>query len=182
MTMKKNPNIEVSFQGVIYKVRKSALREYTYGENEGKKYLSIGPTEGGQMVKQFVKNLNKEYLCKVKAEHFSMGNSLHVWVCQKDGSPIPQEDYNKIDNFADLFKYGSFDGMTDMYNYEGGTYGTDNGNYIGAGCKDVMVDNRPKSGTVEYIINEVKNQGREFGEAVKWVSDKKVIEKAKAQL
>ena len=179
---KTNPNIEVSFQGVIYKVRKSALREYTYGDNKGKKYLNIGPTEGGQMVKQFVKNLNKGYLCKVMAEHFSMGNSLHVWVSHKDGSPIPQGDYEKINDFADLFKYGRFDGMTDMYNYEGGTYGTDGGNYIEAGCKYVMVDNRPKSGTVEYIVNEVKNQGREFGEVVKWISNKKIIEKAKLQL
>ena len=59
---KENPNIQVDFQGVRYNVRKTALRTYTYGENEGSKYLNIGPTEGGQMTKQYVKTINKNYL------------------------------------------------------------------------------------------------------------------------
>ena len=184
--MKNNPNIEVDFQGIRYKVRKKALRTYTYGENKGKPYLYIGPTEAGQMVKQYVKSLNKRYstnyVCKVKASHFSMGNSLNVNVCMEDGSPLPQGDYNLIRTFVELFKYGRFDGMTDYYEYEEAKYETDNGNIIEGACKYVSVDNRPKFGTTEWIVNEVKNEGRDFENAAQYVDNQKVIEKAKLQL
>lgn len=179
---KANPNIQVDFQGVRYNIRKKALREYTYGENKGKKYLYVGPTEAGQMVKQYVKTINKNYICKVKAEHFSMGNSINVNVCQKDGSPIPQDDYNKVNNFANLWRYGRFDGMTDYYEYEETKYGTDNGNIIEGGCKYVSVNNKPQFGTVEWIVNEVKNCGRTLEDTTKYVSNAKYIEKATVQL
>jgi len=180
--MKNNPNIEVDFQGIRYNVRKKALRKYTYGENEGKNYLNIGPTEGGQMVKQYVKTINKNYLCKVKADHFSMGNSLNVNVCKKDGSPLPQSDYDLIRNFVELFKYGRFDGMTDMYETRNASYETDNGNFITGGCKYVSIDNRPKFGTVEWIVNEIKNNGRTLEDTTRFITDQKVIDKAKLQL
>lgn len=182
MSVKTNPNIEVDFQGIRYKVRKKALRKYTYGENGGNLYLYIGPTEAGQMVKQYVKTINKNYLCKVKAEWFSMGNSLSVSVCMKDGSPIPNEDYQKINSFVNLFRYGRFDGMTDYYEYEETKYETDNGNIIEGACKYVTVNNQAKFGTVEWIVNEVKNVGRTLEETTRYVSDQKIIEKAKIQL
>jgi hypothetical protein len=179
MAGKTNPNIEVDFKGNRYVVRKKALRKYTYGENEGQFYLNIGPTEAGQMVKQYVKTINKNYLCKVKADWFSMGNSLNVNVCMKDGSSIPKEDYQKIRDFANLFRQGRFDGMTDYYEYEHIEYKTDNGNIIEGACKYVSVDNRPKFSTTEWIVNEVKNEGRTFEETTRYVSNQKVIEKAK---
>ena len=179
---KENPNIPVDFQGIRYNVRKSALREYTYGDLKGQRYLHIGPTEAGQMVKQYVKTINKNYLCKVKAEHFSMGNSVNVYVCMKDGSPVPQGDYELIRDFVELWKYGRFDGMTDMYEHEGCTYGTDNGNHLEGGCKYVTVENRPKFATVEWIVNEVKNAGRTLEETTRYVSNQKVIDRAVAQL
>jgi len=134
------------------------------------------------MVKQYVKSLNKNYVCKVKASHFSMGNSLNVNVCMKDGSPIPNEEYQKINSFVNLFRYGRFDGMTDYYEYEEAKYETDNGNIIEGACKYVSVDNRPKFGTTEWIVNEVKNEGRDFENAAQYVDNQKVIEKAKLQL
>ena len=179
MAGKTNSNIEVDFQDNRYKVRKKALRTYTYGENKGKPYLNIGPTEAGQMAKQYVKYLNKNYICRVKAEWFSMGNSINVNVCMKDGSPIPNEDYQKIKDFVNLFRYGRFDGMTDYYEYEETTYQTDNGNIIEGACKYVSVDNRPKYCTPEWIVNEVKNEGRTLEESIRYVSNQKVIEKAK---
>jgi len=179
---KENPNIQVDFQGIRYNVRKTALRTYTYGENEGQKYLEIGPTEGGQMTKQYVKQLNKEYLCKVNAEHFSMGNSLSVWVTMKDGSPIPQEDFEKITDFVEMFEYGRFNGMIDMYETRKATYQTDNGNYVEGGCKYTHVNNYPRFGTVEWIVNEVKNVGRTIEDTTKYVSNKKIVERAMAQL
>jgi len=179
---KENPNIQVDFQGVRYNVRKTALRTYTYGENEGSKYLNIGPTEGGQMTKQYVKHLNKEYVCKVNAQHFSMGNSLNVYVTMKDGSPIPKEDFTKIKDFVEMFEYGKFNGMIDMYETKNATYQTDNGNHIEGGCKYTHVTNTPRFGTVEWIIDEVKNAGRTLEDTTRYVSDKKVIQRAMAQL
>jgi hypothetical protein len=97
----------------------------------------------------------------------------------KDGSSIPTEDYQKIRDFANLFRQGRFDGMTDYYEYEHIEYKTDNGNIIEGACKYVSVDNRPKFSTTEWIVNEVKNEGRTFEETTRYVSNQKVIEKAK---
>lgn len=179
---KQNPNIQVDFQGLRYNVRKTALRTYTYGENKGQKYLNIGPTEAGQMTKQYVKNLNKEYLCKVRAEHFSMGNSVNVYVTYKDGSSIPKEDFDKIRNFVEMFQYGKFNGMIDMYENHNATYKTDNGNHIEGGCKYTHVSNQPQFDTVEWIVNEVKNVGRTIEDATRYISNKKLVERAMTQL
>lgn len=73
---KQNPNIEVGFQGVTYKVRKTALREYTWGDNKGNKYLSIGPTEAGQMTKQFVKNSTRTTFVRSKLVGLVEGTHL----------------------------------------------------------------------------------------------------------
>ena len=42
---------------------------------------------------------------------------------------------------------------------------------IEAGVKYVMVYNRPRFGTVEAILNEVINEGREFAEVVRFYTD-----------
>ena len=68
-------NINIQLNGETYQVRETALRNY-----KGKVTISGGPTEAGQLVKQFVKKNFPQYLCRVKADHFSMGNSLDVYV------------------------------------------------------------------------------------------------------
>ena len=81
-----------------------------------------------------------------------------------------------------MWRYGRFDGMTDYYEYEETKYGTDNGNIIEGGCKYVSVNNKPQFGTVEWIVNEVKNCGRALEDTTKYVSNTKYIEKATVQL
>ena len=166
----KNPKmmkkLKVQIGGETYEVRGQALNYYTNGQ------IHIGPTEAGQLVKQFVKKNFPQYLCRVKADHFSMGNSLDVYVTTQNGGSIPQHNFEKINQFAHQFEYGKFDGMYDIYeSYENSGTVTDKGTEIEAGVKYVMVYNRPRFGTVEAILNEVINEGREFAEVVRFYTD-----------
>ena len=171
-------NIKIKIGGETYEVRSQALNYYTNSQ------IHIGPTEAGQLVKQFVKKNFPQYLCRVKADHFSMGNSLDVYVTTPNGGSIPKEEFDKINSFAHQFEYGKFDGMYDIYeSYENSGTVTDKGTEIEAGVKYVMVYNRPRFGTVEAILNEVINEGREFAEVVRFYTDSEGKKsKAKAEL
>ena len=174
-------NIKVQIAGETYEVRESALRNV-----KGKVYINGGPTEAGQLVKQFVKKNFPQYICRVKADHFSMGNSLDVYVCTQNGGSIPPHNYHKINEFAHQFEYGKFDGMYDIYEcYENSGVVSDKGTEIQAGVKYVTVNNRPRFGTVEAILNEVLNEGRSFADVTKFYTDstsKPAVAKAKAML
>lgn len=160
-------NIKIQINGETYEVREQALRNY-----KGKTTIYGGPTEAGQLVKQFVKKNFPQYICRVKADHFSMGNSLDVYVTTQNGGSIPPHNFEKINRFAHQFEYGKFDGMYDIYeNYENSGTVTDKGTEIQAGVKYVHVNNRPRFGTVEAILNEVINEGREFAEVVRFYTD-----------
>lgn len=165
----KNPKmmkkLKVQIGGETYEVRGQALNYYTNGQ------IHIGPTEAGQLVKQFVKKNFPQYLCRVKADHFSMGNSLDVYVTTQTGGSIPPHNFEKINEFANLWEYGKFDGMTDMYEYTNEGITSDNGTPLKAGVKYVMVNNRPRFGTVEAILNEVLNEGRPFEEVTRFYTD-----------
>jgi len=97
---------------------------------------------------------------------------LDVYVSTQTGGMVPLNDFYQINNFANMWEYGRFDGMTDCYEYydnSGAT--TDSGNEVQAGVKYVHVNNRPKFGTVEAILNEVLNEGRMYSEVVKYYTD-----------
>jgi hypothetical protein len=83
-----------------------------------------------------------------------------------------------------MWEYGRFNGMYDIYeNYEKSGVITDNGNEVEAGVKYVHVNNRARFGTVEAILNEVINEGREFSEVVKYYTDSTGrVAKAKAEV
>ena len=160
-------NIKIQLNGETYEVREQALRNY-----QGKATIYGGPTEAGQLVKQFVKKNFPQYLCRVKADHFSMGNSLDVYVSTKFGGSIPPHHYEKINEFAHQFEYGKFNGMYDIYeDYENSGAVTDKGTEIQANTKYVSVNNRPRFGTVEALLNEVLNEGRSFEDATKYYTD-----------
>ena len=160
-------NIKIQINGETYEVREKALRNY-----KGNVTIYGGPTEAGQLVKQFVKKNFPQYICRVKADHFSMGNSLDVYVTTQTGGSIPPHNFDKINSFAHQFEYGKFDGMYDIYeSYENSGMVTDKGTQIEAGVKYVHVNNRPPFGTVEAILNEVLNEGRMYSEVVKYYTD-----------
>ena len=160
-------NIKIQLNGETYEVRENALRNYN-----GQTKLYAGPTEAGQLVKQFVKKNFPQYLCRATGDSFANGNSLDVYVTTPNGGSIPKGDFDKINSFAHQFEYGKFDGMYDIYeSYENSGTVTDKGTQIEAGVKYVHVNNRPRFGTVEAILNEVINEGREFAEVVRFYTD-----------
>ena len=164
--------LKVKIQGETYEVSEKAIRNYSSWEKKEGQYLYISHAEAGSLVKQFVKKNFPQYVCKVRSQSFSGGNSLDVYVTTKMGGSIPTHNFHKINEFAHLWEYGKFNGMEDIYDhYEESGAVTDNGNELKAGVKYVMVNNRPQFGTVEAILNEVLNEGRKFEEVTRFYTD-----------
>jgi len=166
----KNVNIKINNQ--VFQVPATAVKTKDWNGNPIKpKIYGRGPV-AGSLVKQFVKMNFPKVVCRVKSASFANGNSLDVYVSTPIGGSIPTEDFNKINSFANLFEYGRFNGMEDMYeSYENSGLTSDNGTEIEAGVKYVHVNNRASFGTVEAILNEVINEGREFEQVVKYYTD-----------
>jgi hypothetical protein len=177
---------KVQILGETYEVSEKALRNYPTYENKVGQYFYISHAEAGSLVRQFAKKFFPQYVVKVSSSSFSGGNSLDVYVTTKNGGPVPQPAFQKISSFANLWEYGKFDGMTDCYDHyeESGTT-SDKGTELKAGVKFVHCNNRPRFGTVEAILNEVLNEGREFAEVVRFYTDassRPAVVKAKVML
>jgi len=175
----KNEKIKIKLQNEIYELPVKSLRNWG-----GKQLIYVSHAEAGSLVRQFAKKFFPQYVVKVSSNSFAGGNSLDVYVSTATGSPIPMGDYEMISNFANQWEYGKFNGMYDIYeDYEESGAQTDNGFELKAGVKYVHVNNRARFGTVEAILNEVLNEGREFAEVVKYYTDSTGrVAKAKAEV
>jgi hypothetical protein len=172
-------NLKVQIQGTIYQINEKAFRTTGWNREPITPYFYASYVAAGQLVKQWAKKNYPNVVCRVKGDSFANGNSMHVNVCMPDGSPIPQADYEAINNFANLFEYGRYNGQEDLYeSYENSGLRTDNGTVIEAGVKYVSVDNRPSFGTVEWVKYEVST-GRTYDECGRYC-DPKIIQKAMA--
>ena len=170
----KNKKIKVQINNEMYELTTKAIRNYSSWSGKQGQYLYISHAEAGSLVRQYAKKKygKKDVVVKVSSSSFSMGNSLDVYVHDKLGRPVSQEIYEDINNFAHLWEYGKFNGMYDIYeDYENSGVTSDNGNDIQAGVKYVTVNNRARFGTMEAILYEVIEQGREFGEVTKYYTD-----------
>jgi hypothetical protein len=170
----KNKKIQVQINNEMYELTDKAIRNYSSWSGKQGKYLYISHADAGSLVRQYVKKKygKKDVVVKVSSSSFSMGNSLTVYVHDKLGRPVSQEIYEDINNFAHLWEYGKFNGMYDIYeDYESSGVVSDNGNEIQAGVKYVTVNNRARFGTMEAILYEVMEEGREFGEVTKFYTD-----------
>ncbi len=175
----KNEKIKIKLQNEIYELPVKSLRNWS-----GKQLIYVSHAEASLLVRQFMKKFFPQYVVKVSSQSFAGGNSLDVYVSTTTGSPIPMGDFEMIYKFANQWEYGKFNGMYDIYeDYEDSGAQTDNGFELKAGVKYVHVNNRARFGTVEAILNEVLNEGREFGEVVKYYTDSTGrVAKAKAEL
>lgn len=175
----KNPKIKIQIQGEIYELPQKAIK--TWG---GKTRIYVSHAEASLLVRQFAKKFFPQYVVKVSSDSFANGNSLDVYVSTPTGGQVNEVDFKQISSFANLWEYGKFNGMYDIYeDYEKSGVITDNGNEVEAGVKYVHVNNRARFGTVEAILNEVLNEGREFAEVVKYYTDSTGrVAKAKAEL
>lgn len=167
--MKNQNKIQVQINNEIYELSAKALRNY-----QGRQYIYVSHADAGSLVKQFVKKMykNQDVVVKVKSDSFAGGNSLDVYVHNKIGGQVSEKIFNEINQFANLWEYGKFNGMYDIYeDYESSGAKTDKGMELQAGVKYVHVNNRPRFGTVEAILNEVLNEGRAFSQVVKYYTD-----------
>lgn len=163
----KNQKIQIQIQNEVYELPKTSIRYW----NE-KTQIYVSHAEASLLVRQFAKKFFPQYLVRVSSQSFAGGNSLDVYVSTKNGGKVPTMDFQKISDFANMWEYGKFDGMTDCYeHYDESGVITDKGTEVRAGVKYVHVNNRPKFGTVESILNEVLNEGREFSEVTRFYTD-----------
>ena len=74
MKVMKNKKIKVELGGQMYELNAKCLRENTYGENVGQKYLYISHAEAGSLVKQYVKKMygKQDVIVKVSSSSFSL--------------------------------------------------------------------------------------------------------------
>jgi len=170
-------NLKVQIAGTIYQINEKAFRTTGWNKEPITPYFYVSYVAAGQLVKQFVKKNYPNVVCRVKGDSFAGGNSMHVNVSNADGTPIPQADYEAINNFANLWEYGKYNGMEDMYeSYETSGLRTDNGTELKAGVKYVSVDNRPSFGTTEWARYELST-GRTYKELSRYC-DTKILDKA----
>ena len=163
----KNEKIKIQIQNEIYELPVKSLRNWS-----GKQLIYVSHAEASSLVRQFMKKFFPEYVVKVSSNSFAGGNSLDVYVCTKLGGQVNEVDFKQISSFANMWEYGKFNGMYDIYeDYEDSGAQTDNGFELKAGVKYVHVNNRPRFGTVEAILNEVLNEGRMYSEVVKYYTD-----------
>ena len=170
-------NLKIQIQGTVYQITEKAFRTTGWNREPITPYFYVSYVAAGQLVKQWVKKNFPNVVCRVKGDSFAGGNSMHVNVSNPDGTPIPQADYEAINNFANLFEYGRYNGQEDLYeNYENSGLRTDNGTELQAGVKYVSVDNRPSFGTVEWARYEL-GTGRPVSDISRYC-DPKIVQKA----
>lgn len=178
--------IKVQIQNEVYEVSEKSKRTRPNGDGTLSTYFYISHAEAGSLVRQFAKKFFPQYVVKVSSSSFAGGNSLDVYVSTKTGGQVPENAFKQISSFANIWEYGKFDGMYDIYEcYENSGLKSDKGTELQAGVKYVHVNNRPRFGTVEAILNEVLNEGRKFEEVVKYYTDstsRPAVVKAKVML
>jgi hypothetical protein len=168
-------NLKVQIGGTIYQINEKAFRKTGWNKEPITPYFYASYVAAGQLVKQWVKNNYPNVVCRVKGSSFANGNSLSVNVCNVDGSPISDADYQAINNFAHLFEYGRYDGQHDLYeSYESSGLKTDNGTKIEAGVKYVSVENRPAWDTPQYVLNCIRTGEYTWDTMSKYISPKAV--------
>ena len=172
-------NLKVQISGTIYQINEKALRTTGWNREPITPYFYASYVAAGQLVKQWAKKNYPNVVCRVKGDSFAGGNSMHVNVSNPDGSPIPQADYEAINNFANLFEYGRYDGMHDIYeSYENSGLRTDNGTELKAGVKYVRTENRPAWGTAQYVLNGIRNGECTWESIARYITPK-VLEQAR---
>ena len=128
-------------------------------EFNGVKQINIDCVGCGQMVRQYIKHKfpKRDFKYWVRTEKYSMGSSLDIYLCNKDGSRVSEEIYEEIDSFSRILQWGRFNGMIDMYESKEIKYKTDEGVELNFYTKYVFCHNRPPYGTQEAEIQKSNN-------------------------
>lgn len=141
--------------------------------------IEARPPIAGKLIKQFVKANYPGVVCAVKSDSFSMGNSLDVWVCHSDGSPIAEEAFEAIRSFTETFVYGRFNGYEDYYEHHRTELRTECGVEIKQDVKYAHTNNSPRWGSVEAAVRDFVNGGQEACEETMNYADFTAAKRAK---
>ncbi len=153
--MSKKIKIQISNQ--TFELPSNSLRVDKWNNEP---FIDMCAKNTASMIKQFVKKNFPNVKVWSTSDVYSGGSSVRVNVSNSDGSSISEKVYNEIRGFANSFKAGYFDGMSDCYEYYDEKLKTDNGTSLKYFPSYIFVENKAPWGSVEYWVNEIKNEGR----------------------
>ena len=153
--MSKKIKIQISHQ--TFELPSTSLR---FDKWNNEPFIDMCAKNTASMIKQFVKKNFPNVKVWSTSDVYSGGSSVRVNVSNSDGSSISEKVYNEIRGFANSFKAGYFDGMSDCYEYYDEKLKTDNGTSLKYFPSYIFVENKAPWGSVEYWVNEIKNEGR----------------------
>jgi len=153
--MSKKIKIQISNQ--TFELPSNSLR---FDKWNNEPFIDMCAKNTASMIKQFVKKNFSNVKVWSTSDVYSGGSSVRVNVSNSDGSSISENIYKEIREFANSFKAGYFDGMSDCYEYYDEKLKTDNGTSLKYFPSYIFVENKAPWGSVEYWVNEIKNEGR----------------------
>lgn len=143
--------MKVNISGMQFELPTTCLQT----DYDGKTIIRLGAKDAASIMKQYVKKSYPGLEIWVSSSKYAGGSSADIWICNPDGSSVPNEIYKKIDSFSNTLTAGSFNGMEDIYEYKRDGV-TDNGITIVNYTKYVFVNNRPKNGSPLSIMLSLK--------------------------
>jgi len=153
----KSKKIRIQLSGVTFELPSNSLMVDKWDNTQ---FIYMNAKNSASLIKQYVKKNFPGVRVWSSSDVYSGGSSVRVNVCNSDGSPISLPIFSQIHSFGKLLQAGKYDGMTDCYEYSDVEVRTDNGTQLKYFPSYVFVENKAPWNTVEYWVNEIKNEGR----------------------
>ena len=145
--------LKIKLNGNEFTLPIESYRESNWGGSI-EKYIHMSAKNCATVIKQFVKKNYPELKVWAKSDVYSGGSSTRVSVCNKDGSEVDYETFNKIKEWKHILQGGNFNGMEDIYEYREDKLTTEKGMELKYFPSYIFIDNKPQWGTVEYWVNQ----------------------------
>lgn len=143
--------MKVNISGMQFEIPTTCLQT----DYDGKTIIRLGAKDAASIMKQYVKKSYPGLEVWASSSNYAGGSSADIWICNPDGSAVPNEIYKEIDWFSNNFTAGTFNGMEDIYEYKRDGV-SDDGIAIVNYTSYVFVNNRPKHGSAHCIMNSIK--------------------------
>ncbi len=153
--MSKLKKLKFKLNGHEFLLPLDSYRESTWGGSV-EKYIYMSAKNCASIIKQFVKKEFPELKVWAGSDVYSGGSSVRVSVCNSDGSEVDYDIFKQISQWKHILQGGNFNGMEDIYEYREDELKTEKGMELKYFPSYVLIDNKPKWGSLEYWINEYK--------------------------
>lgn len=144
--------MKVNISGMQFEIPTTCLQT----DYDGKLIIRLTAKDAASIMKQYVKKRYPALEIWSSSSNYAGGSSVDVWICNPDGSSVAKEIYTEIDWFSKNLDAGSFNGMEDIYEYKKDGV-TDDGITIVNYAHYVFVNNRPKHGSPQSMMNSLKD-------------------------